>query len=206
MDEMAEKLKLDPVEFTQVVPDNPARPPSPDPQSLTIGQAEAQKQERPFSQRQFVECLRMGAKRFGWSRRNAEPGRVREGRWLVGMGVAAAFRNNQVIKSAARVRLDHRGMVTVETDMTDVGTGSYTIIAQTAAEMLGVPIEKVAVRLGDSNFPVSSGSGGQCGAVSRSRRRRPTLPRALPRGRQEPPSPASSKLSVGRSGAPRLAP
>jgi len=169
MDEAAEKLKLDLVEFrilndTQIVPENPARPNSPDPQSLTTGQAEAQKQERPFSQRQFVECLRRGAEHFGWSRRHAEPGRVREGRWLVGMGVAAAFRNNQLMKSAARVRLDHRGVVTVETDMTDIGTGSYTIIAQTAAEMLGVPVEKVVVRLGDSNFPVSAGSGGQWGA------------------------------------------
>jgi xanthine dehydrogenase YagR molybdenum-binding subunit len=62
------------------------------------------------------------------------------------------------------VRLDDRGVVTVETDMTDIGTGSYTIIAQTAAEMMGLPLRKVAVRLGDSNFPVSSGSGGQFGA------------------------------------------
>ena len=80
------------------------------------------------------------------------------------MGVAAAFRNNLVTKSAARVRLDDRGIVTVETDMTDIGTGSYTIIAQTAAEMMGVPLDKVVVRLGDSTFPVSAGSGGQWGA------------------------------------------
>ena len=82
------------------------------------------------------------------------------------MGVAAAFRNNLVMKSAARVRLDSRGVVTVETDMTDIGTGSYTIIAQTAAEMMGVPLDKVVVRLGDSTFPVSCGSGGQWGANS----------------------------------------
>ena len=82
----------------------------------------------------------------------------------MGMGVAAAIRNNLLIKSSARVRLNHRGIVTVETDMTDIGTGSYTIIAQTAAEMMGVPLDKVAVRLGDSTFPVSCGSGGQFGA------------------------------------------
>jgi xanthine dehydrogenase YagR molybdenum-binding subunit len=105
----------------------------------------------------------VGAERFGWSRRNARPGQVREGRWLVGIGVAAAFRDNLLMKSAARVRLDNRGMVTVETDMTDIGTGSYTVIAQTAAEMMGVPLEHVAVRLGDSAFPVSCGSGGQWG-------------------------------------------
>jgi xanthine dehydrogenase YagR molybdenum-binding subunit len=68
-----------------------------------------------------------------------------------------------VTKSGARVRLDNRGAVTVETDMTDIGTGSYTIIAQTAAETMGVPLDKVSVRLGDSAYPVSSGSGGQWG-------------------------------------------
>ena len=82
------------------------------------------------------------------------------------MGMAAAFRDNLDMKSAARVRIDSRGVVTVETDMTDIGTGSYTIIAQTAAEMMGVPLEKVVVRLGNSTFPVSSGSGGQWGGNS----------------------------------------
>jgi xanthine dehydrogenase YagR molybdenum-binding subunit len=91
---------------------------------------------------------------------------VRDGRWLVGMGTAAAFRNNILTKSAARVRLEPDGMVVVETDMTDIGTGSYTIIAQTAAEMMGVPLQKVSVRLGDSSFPVSAGSGGQWGGNS----------------------------------------
>ena len=80
---------------------------------------EAQKAGRRFSQRQFVECLRAGAQRFGWNTRSRAPGQLRDGRWLVGMGVAAAFRNNMVVKSAARVRLDHRGIVTVETDMTE---------------------------------------------------------------------------------------
>jgi xanthine dehydrogenase YagR molybdenum-binding subunit len=150
IDEMAEKLGLDPVEF----------------RILNDTQVDPEKPERPFSQRHLVECLRTGAERFGWGKRNPQPGRTREGRWLVGMGVAAAFRNNLLVKSAARVRLDARGDVTVETDMTDIGTGSYTIIAQTAAEMMGVPLDKVVVRLGDSNFPVSSGSGGQFGAAS----------------------------------------
>jgi len=148
MDEMAEKLGIDPVEFrilndTQVDPENPSR---------------------PFSKRQFVECMRTGAQRFGWNKRSAKPGAVREGDWLIGMGVAGAFRNNLLTKSGARVRLDGKGIVTVETDMTDIGTGSYTIIGQTAAEMMGVPLENVVVKLGDSAFPVSCGSGGQWGA------------------------------------------
>jgi len=71
-----------------------------------------------------------------------------------------------VLNSAARVRLDAQGVVTVETDMTDLGTGSYTIIQQTAAETMGVPLDRVVVKLGDSRFPVSAGSGGQFGAVS----------------------------------------
>jgi xanthine dehydrogenase YagR molybdenum-binding subunit len=148
MDEMAEKLGIDPVRF-RVINDTQVDPHQPD---------------RPFSQRQLIACLRTGAETFGWSRRNARPAQMRDGRWLVGMGVAAAFRNNQVMKSAARVRLDNRGVVTVETDMTDIGTGSYTVIAQTAAEVMGVPLAKVFVRLGDSAFPVSAGSGGQWGA------------------------------------------
>ncbi|TCM07407.1 aldehyde oxidoreductase molybdenum-binding subunit PaoC [Sphingomonas sp. PP-CC-3G-468] len=148
MDEMAEKLGMDPVEF-RIVNDT---------------QVDPEKPQRPFSQRQLIKCLREGADRFGWNRRNAKPASVREGRYLIGMGMAAAFRNNQLTKSAARVRLDGKGIVTVETDMTDIGTGSYTIIAQTAAEMMGVALDKVVVKLGDSDFPAAAGSGGQWGA------------------------------------------
>ncbi|WP_076072916.1 aldehyde oxidoreductase molybdenum-binding subunit PaoC [Sphingomonas montana] len=150
MDEMAEKLRMDPIAFrvkndTQVDPKDP---------------------KRKFSQRQLVRCLTEGAQQFGWSRRNATPGQVRDGRWLVGMGVASAFRNHMNMPSGARVRLGRDGVVTVETDMTDIGTGSYTIIAQTAAEMMGVPLETVVVKLGDSSYPVSAGSGGQFGAAN----------------------------------------
>jgi xanthine dehydrogenase YagR molybdenum-binding subunit len=150
MDEMAEKLKMDPVMF-RIVNDTSVDP---------------EKRSRKFSQRRLVDCLRQGAERFGWNKRNPVPGQVRDGRWLVGYGMAAAFRNNLVMKSAARVRLERDGKVTVETDMTDIGTGTYTIIAQTAAEMMGVPLEQVVVRLGDSNYPVSAGSGGQWGGNS----------------------------------------
>ena len=147
MDEMAEALAIDPVQFrirndTQVDPEDP---------------------KRAFSHRNLIGCLELGSDRFGWSRRNPRPGQVHDGRWLVGMGVAAGFRNNLLMKSAARVEVGHDGVVTVSTDMTDIGTGSYTVIAQTAAEMMGVPMDRVVVRLGDSSFPASSGSGGQWG-------------------------------------------
>jgi xanthine dehydrogenase YagR molybdenum-binding subunit len=148
MDEMAEKLGIDPLEF----------------RILNDTQVDPEKPDRPFSARQLIACARLGAERFGWDKRNPTPGATREGRLLIGHGLAIGFRNNIVMTSGARARLDNRGVVTVETDMTDIGTGSYTIIAQTAAEMMGLPLHKVAVRLGDSNFPVSSGSGGQFGA------------------------------------------
>ncbi len=150
MDEMAEKLGMDPVQF----------------RILNDTQVDPEKPDRPFSTRQLVKCLNTGAERFGWSKRNAQPAQMRDGGWLIGSGVAAAIRGAPIIKSAARVRLDDGGRVTVETDMTDVGTGSYTIIAQTAAEMMGVGLDKVVVRLGDSRFPESPGSGGQWGAAS----------------------------------------
>ncbi|MEE2740453.1 MAG: aldehyde oxidoreductase molybdenum-binding subunit PaoC [Pseudomonadota bacterium] len=151
MDELAEACGVDPVELrirNDVQFDPEAGP------------------QRPFSSRKLVECLRAGADRFGWQRRNPKPGQVRDGRWLVGMGMASAFRNNLTEKSGARIGVDGSGKVIVETDMTDIGTGSYTIIAQTAAEMLGVDLDQVTVRLGDSRFPVSAGSGGQWGANS----------------------------------------
>ncbi|MBO9135208.1 xanthine dehydrogenase family protein molybdopterin-binding subunit [Rhizobium sp. B230/85] len=149
IDEIAEKVGMDPINF-RIVNDT---------------QVDPEKPERPFSHRNLIGCLKRGAERFGWDAR-ARPGSRRDGNWLVGMGVAAAFRNNQTVPSGARVRLDKDGIVTVETDMTDIGTGSYTIIAQTAAEMMGVTMDKVGVHLGDSRFPVSAGSGGQFGANS----------------------------------------
>ncbi len=108
MDEMAERLNLDPVEFrirndTQVDPGKP---------------------ERPFSHRNLIGCMKLGAERFGWAKRNPKPGQVRDGQWLVGLGMAAGFRNNLLTKSGARVRLGRDGLVTVETDMTDIGTAA----------------------------------------------------------------------------------
>lgn len=151
MDELAEKLGIDPVQLRILndVQHDPEKGP-----------------DRPYSSRKLVECLTTGAERFGWAKRNPIPRQVREGQWFIGMGVSSAFRNSPTMDSAASVGVDSRGWVTVKTDMTDIGTGSYTIIAQTAAELMGVPIDRVTVMLGDSKSPVSSGSGGQWGANS----------------------------------------
>ena len=145
MDEMAEKLGMDPVAF----------------RAINDTQVDPEKPDRPFSRRQLVKCLELGAQQFVWDQRDPRPASVRDGHWLVGMGVAAGFRNNMLTKSGARVRLDSKGVVTVETDMTDIGTGSYTILAQTAAEMIGLPLDRIVVKLGDLHFPASSGSGGR---------------------------------------------
>ncbi|TMV88981.1 xanthine dehydrogenase family protein molybdopterin-binding subunit [Thioclava sp. BHET1] len=149
MDEMAEKLGMDPVAF-RVLNDTQVNPSKPD---------------VPFSERHYVECLQQGAEAFGWADRNTTPGGTRDGAWLIGHGMAGAFRGSPTMQSGARVILDG-GKLVIETDMTDIGTGSYTILAQTAAETMGLPMEAIEVRLGNSAFPVSSGSGGQFGASS----------------------------------------
>ena len=151
MDELAEQLAMDPVELrirndTQY---DPEKGPG-----------------RPFSSRHLVSCLREGASRFGWDRRPMRPGQRRDGRWLVGYGVASAIRNTSVRPSSARVRLDQDGILTVQTAMTDIGTGSYTILTQVAAQMLGLPPGRVRMELGDTDLPQASGSGGSFGAAS----------------------------------------
>jgi len=149
MDELAEKLDLDPIELRM------RNEPTEDPEKHI-----------PYSSRHLIACMQEGARRFGWDKRNAKPGQVRDGRWLVGMGMAAATRGNPLQLSKANVRLDPDGIATVRMAMTDIGTGTYTILAQIAAEMLGLPMERVRVELGDTNFPQAAGSGGSWGAGS----------------------------------------
>ncbi|MER9629023.1 xanthine dehydrogenase family protein molybdopterin-binding subunit [Mesorhizobium sp. M0296] len=149
MDELAERAGLDPIE-------------------LRIRNEPAQDPERgvPFSTRNLVACMEEGARRFGWERRNPTPGQTREGRKLIGHGMAAAIRPNYIGAATARVAIDRDGRVTARLDMTDIGTGTYTILTQIAAESLGLPISSVKVELGDSRFPRTAGSGGSWGAAS----------------------------------------
>ncbi|WP_376705752.1 xanthine dehydrogenase family protein molybdopterin-binding subunit [Mesorhizobium sp. ISC25] len=149
MDELAERVGLDPIE-------------------LRIRNEPAQDPERgvPFSTRNLVACMEEGARRFDWKRRNPTPGRTREGRKLIGYGMAAAIRPNYIGAAMARVGIDRDARVTARLDMTDIGTGTYTILTQIAAESLGLPISSVKVELGDSRFPRTAGSGGSWGAAS----------------------------------------
>jgi xanthine dehydrogenase YagR molybdenum-binding subunit len=149
MDELAEKLNLDPIELR--VRNEPTEDPE---------------KHIPYSSRHLIPCFREGARRFGWDKRNPRPGQVRAGNWLVGLGVAAATRGNPLQLSKANVRLDPNGVATVRMAMTDIGTGTYTILTQIAAEMLGLPPDRIRVELGDTNFPQASGSGGSFGAAS----------------------------------------
>jgi xanthine dehydrogenase YagR molybdenum-binding subunit len=149
MDELAEKLNIDPIELR--IRNEPAEDPE---------------KHIPYSSRHVVECYRAGAQSFGWDRRNSKPAQTRDGQWLIGMGMAAATRGNPLRPSRANVRLRPDGIATVEMAMTDIGTGSYTILTQIAAEMLGLPPDRIRMKLGDTNFPEAAGSGGSFGAAS----------------------------------------
>ncbi|TFL16243.1 xanthine dehydrogenase family protein molybdopterin-binding subunit [Jannaschia formosa] len=144
MDELARVLHMDPIDLRRRnIPD---RHPE---------------QDIPYSARRLADCMDQGARAFGWS-----PGSRREGEWLVGQGMAAAARINMVAPSEARVTLRGDGTALVETDMTDIGTGTYAILGQIAGEMLGLPVASVDVRLGDTDLPPAAGSGGSHGASS----------------------------------------
>lgn len=152
MDEMAFRLKIDPVEFR--LKNEPAKNPE---------------NGKPWASRSMVQCLQTGAERFGWNKRKHEPRSYRNGRWLIGYGMASASRGAPYRQSSARVKVTHKNKdvhAVVEMAATDIGTGSYTIIAQTAAEMLGLPVENVNVIIGDSNLPPTPGSGGSWGAAN----------------------------------------
>tara|TARA_R110002094_G_scaffold1290_1_gene6149 strand:- start:707 stop:1852 length:1146 start_codon:yes stop_codon:yes gene_type:complete len=149
MDELAHDAGIDPVELRlRNIPE------------------EHPEKDKKFSSHCLADCLTTGAKRFGWEKRNPTPGAVREGEWLIGVGMSSAARGNILHEAKARVILHSDATVSVETDMTDIGTGTYTILAQIAGEMLGLPLDRIEVKLGDTDFPPAAGSGGSWGAGS----------------------------------------
>lgn len=148
MDELAVKLNMDPVELRRVN----------DTTNEPIG-------GKPYTSRSLMACFDEAAKAFGWSQRSAAPKSMSDGDWLIGYGCAACY-PTQMAPSAARVRLQRDGRTRVEIAGHEIGTGAYTIIAQTAAERLGVPLEKVSVFVGDSDLPPAPVAGGSNSTAS----------------------------------------
>jgi xanthine dehydrogenase YagR molybdenum-binding subunit len=149
MDELAVELGLDPIELRV------RNEPQLDPET---GQR--------FSSRNLVACLREGARRFGWDGRDPTPGVRRDGRGLVGVGVAASSHpaNRRASRALARVELD--GTYVVQLAAADIGTGARTALTQIAADALEVPLDAVRVDIGDSAYPPAPGAGGSLGTTS----------------------------------------
>jgi xanthine dehydrogenase YagR molybdenum-binding subunit len=149
LDELAEKLGIDPIEVR--IRNEPAV----EPETGT-----------PFTSRHYVECLRAGAERFGWAGRDPRPRQRREGDWWIGTGVAGATYPTMAQPSTARVRTMDDGRFEVAIGAADIGTGARTILTQIAADSLGVPVERVRIRIGDSTLPKASVAGGSSGSAS----------------------------------------
>jgi xanthine dehydrogenase YagR molybdenum-binding subunit len=144
IDELAIELEMDPIELR--IRNEPTKDP-------TSG--------LPFSSRHIVEAWRSGAERFGWDRRSAVPGKRREGEWLVGMGCATAtYPYYRMPGAAARITLTRNGTAIVEVAAHEMGMGTATTTAIVAAERLGLPLDRVEVRYGDSIIPGSILAGG----------------------------------------------
>jgi xanthine dehydrogenase YagR molybdenum-binding subunit len=149
MDEMAVAGGIDPIEFRI------RNEPTVDPESGL-----------PFSSRGLVACLREGARRFAWERRDPRPRARQDGRWLLGTGVAASTYPAILWPSTARVRVDPDGQYTVSIDATDIGTGAWTVLTQIAADALAAPLERVRLEIGDSALPAAGVAGGSSGTAS----------------------------------------
>ncbi len=150
IDELAERLNLDPIELR--IRNEPERDPS---------------SGLPFSARHLVDAWRAGAERFGWEQRTA-PSTRREGEWLIGMGCATAtYPYHRFPGGAARIRLDKTGHATIEAPVNDMGMGTSTTQTIITAERLGLPLERVTVAHGDSSFPGSllAGGSGQTASI-----------------------------------------
>ncbi|MEA3026332.1 MAG: xanthine dehydrogenase YagR molybdenum-binding subunit [Alphaproteobacteria bacterium] len=149
MDELAIALKLDPLELR-----------------LKCYSDRDQNQDLPYTSKQLKECYRQAAEAFGWDKRTPEPRSMRDGTELVGWGMATGVWEALQMTTAARIALTANGHAEVACATSDIGTGTYTIMAQVAADMLGLPIDNVTVKLGDSTLPHSPVEGGSWMAAS----------------------------------------
>src|SRR5437899_3674985 len=119
-----------------------------------------QVQDRPYSSKQLRECYRQGAEKFGWSNRNPQPRSMREGNELIGWGMATGMWEAMQMPASAKAALTSNGSVEIASATADIGPGTYTMMAQLAGEMLGVPLDNVTVKLGDSTLPDAPVEGG----------------------------------------------
>jgi xanthine dehydrogenase YagR molybdenum-binding subunit len=142
MDELAVKLKMDPVELRRV------------------NDATKDATGKEWSSRSLMKCYDQAAEKFGWSKRSAEPGSMRDGDWLIGWGCASAFYPTHIGAGTARVKLNADGRAVVQVAAHEIGTGVMTVVGQMAAERLGIPLAQVTVELGDSRLPPVPVAGG----------------------------------------------
>jgi xanthine dehydrogenase YagR molybdenum-binding subunit len=149
MDELAYRLEMDPIELRRVN----------DTMKEPIG-------GKSYTSRSLMACFDAGAEAFGWKRRDAKPRSMNDGDWLIGYGCATTCYPTQMAPAAVRVRLQRDGRTRVEIAGHEIGTGAYTVIGQTAAEKLGVPIEQVSVSIGDSDLPPAPVAGGSNSTAS----------------------------------------
>ena len=143
MDELAVKLAVDPVELR-----------------LKNYAERDQNDDLPFSSKELRKCYREAAAKFGWEKRRPEPRSMSEGRSLVGWGMAGGAWEAQQESASAKAVLTADGQLTVGSASADIGTGTYTIMTQIAAETLGLAIDKVTFKLGDSALPDAPVEGG----------------------------------------------
>src|SRR3954452_20650931 len=149
MDELAAALELDPIELR-----------------LKCYSDRDQSEDLPYTSKQLRECYTRGSETFGWSRRNPTPRSMHDGKELVGWGMASGVWEALQMPVAARIVLTSNGHAEVSCAASDIGTGTYTIVAQVAADALGLPIENIGVKLGDSNLPQAPVEGGSWMAAS----------------------------------------
>jgi xanthine dehydrogenase YagR molybdenum-binding subunit len=149
MDELAVVLKLDPLELR-----------------LRCYSDRDQHHDLPYSSKALRECYRQGAEAFGWHERNPEPRAMREGADLIGWGMATGVWDAFQAPITVRIVLSANGYAEVACATSDIGTGTYTIMAQVAADMMGLPLDNISIRLGDSTLPQSPVEGGSWIAAS----------------------------------------
>ena len=149
IDELAIALRQDPLEFR-----------------LRNYAEQEPHQNRPFASKALRECYSQGAEAFGWSRRSHEPRSMRDGNVLIGWGMATSTYPTHRMPAAVRVRVNANGTALVQVGTQDLGTGTYTVMSQIAADELGIPIERIQFELGDSAFPHAPVSGGSMTVAS----------------------------------------